>query len=235
MGKVIEREDLPVVAINLLTKDRPEFAIQTIHAALRHLKYDGKLSWVISDNGSTPENSKRVQRAIPNPTHYFNEGTIGACWNGGLKYIFSNTDIYLRLEDDMRLKGPLDITPYVKILMTEPMVGMIRLGQMVQDLVMLSRKFKTFTHIGWDEDIYFDVGKHMSYAFSGHPCLIHKRFHDAYGYFPEEPLTAGEIEVRMDAVFRNTSNSNIAGIYFPHDMGRFGTWGAWDHIGTEKA
>ena len=39
MNKIIEREDLPVVAINLLTKNRTELAIQTVHGILRYPKF----------------------------------------------------------------------------------------------------------------------------------------------------------------------------------------------------
>lgn len=236
MNPVIEREELPTVVINLLTKDRTDLAVQTIHQALRHLKYEGALKWFVTDNGSDPAHHQTVLKTIPSP--YFigtavNQGTIGQCWNEGLRQVFQHSDYYIRLEDDMRMKDDLDITRYVKLMMTYPEIGMIRLGQMCMDLLMYSEKFRIYTYIGFEEDILFKIKRQSPYAFSGHPALTHRRFHEVYGLYEEDPLSAGELEVIMDERFRKTWHTNY--IYFPWDLGRFGTWGAWDHIGLRKA
>jgi hypothetical protein len=235
-SQVIERDMLPQVVINLLTKNRTDLAVWTIHQCLRHLKYDGELKWFISDNGSAPEHLNRLYEVLPH--RYFlgghvNKGTIGECWNRGLEDIFKRTDFYIRLEDDMQLKADLDITRYVKMMMVYSEIGMIRLGQMVNGLDFESNKFKIYTHIGFEEDVMLRVGKHYPYCFSGHPALIHKRFHDMYGYYAEEKISAGELEVAMDEKVRG--NYGPPKIYFPWDLGRFGTWGAWDHKGVIKA
>ena len=220
MNNVIERDDLPKVAIDLLTKERTELAVRTIHQCLRHLKYEGSLYFFVTDNGSSGEHVQRVLDTIPTPYylgHLSQGGKIGACWNAGLRRIFEFTDYYIRLEDDMQLKAELDITRYVKVMMTNPEVGMVRLGQMVVDLPFFSQKFKIVTHIGYEEDMFLRVQKWDQYCYSGHPALIKKSFHDYYGYFAEEKLSAGELEVQMDSKVRNNAGPDI---YFPWDGDR---------------
>lgn len=238
-NKVIEREDLPLVVINLLTKNRTELAVRTIHQCLRHLKYDGKLLWFVSDNGSPPAHVDRLLECIPTPYylgHISETGTIGACWNKGIRKIFEYSSYYIRLEDDMCLKADLDITRYIKIMMSYWHVGMVRLGQMCVDLQFNSDKFKIYTHIGFEEEILLRVYRGNPYAFSGHPAIIHKQFHDSYGFYNEKHMSAGELEVSMDNRYRAMLDvPNLEHIYFPWDLGRFGTWGAWDHVGVQKA
>ena len=232
---VIEREDLPMVVINLLTKNRTELAVRTIHAAMRHLKYDGKLVWFITDNGSEAGHVQRVLHTIPHSMMLagtVRNGTIGECWNEGLKDIFEKAEYCIRLEDDMVLKADLDITRYVKVMMTNAKIGMVRLGQMVIDLEFISEKFRIDTHIGFEEDVFLMVEKTMPYCFSGHPAIIHKRFHEVYGYYPETQMSAGELEIAMDFSVRNNHGPAV---FVPWDLGRFGTWGAWDHVGINKA
>lgn len=235
---VIEREDLPLVAINLLTKGRTDLAVGTIHQVLRHLKYDGELKWFVTDNGSVGSHFAQLDDAIPvryRLGSHSQSGPIGACWNEGLKRIFAKTDYYIRLEDDMQLKADLDITRYIKAMMEYEFIGMIRLGQMTIGLLLDCVKFRIATHIGYEEDVYFEVDKSRQYAFSGHPALINRSFHATYGYYStESSMTAGHLEVEMDSVFRR-SPAQTSSIYFPWDLGRFGTWGPWDHKGTQKA
>lgn len=235
MSRVIEREDLPVVVVNLLTKNRTELAVRTIHACLRHLKYDGKLMWFVTDNGSEVAHVAKVKETIPNVywmNGYVGNSTIGDCWNKGLMTIFNQTEFYIRLEDDMVLKADLDITRYVKMMCKFPQIGMVRLGQMVIDLEFISEKFRIDTHIGFEEDVLLMVEKTMPYCFSGHPAIVHKRFHEVYGYYADGDQSAGELEVAMDKKVRGIKGP---GIYFPWDLGIFGTWGAWDHVGVVKA
>lgn len=235
MSQIIEKWDLPPVCINLLTKDRTDYAVATVKNCLDKLKYEGNLVWYISDGGSSDLHYDQVRNLIPEPNlrGYQSHGlSPGESWNIGLKRIFGQgIEIYLRLEDDMVLKTPMDITTWVKLLMTQESIGMIRLGMIVQDLDLETIKFPTYTHVGYTEEIYLHVKKTRQYAFSGNPALIHKRFHDAYGGYPTG-LSPGETELAFDSQIRSKDGPMIV---FPWDMGKYGTWGNWDHIGKEKS
>lgn len=237
MSNIIRRRDLPTVCINLLTKNRTQYATATVKKCLDNLKYEGNLVWYISDGGSQVDHLAQLGEIL-NDLHviignHSVSSNPGSCWNIGLGKIFEKgIDIYLRLEDDMVLKDYLDITTYVKLLMTNPMVGMVRLGQIVIDLDMATFKHKTYTHVGYTEEVYLHVKPSRPYCFSGHPALIHKRFHDIYGFYPTN-LSPGETEVAMDEQVRRGPSGPI--IVYPWDMGKYGTWGIWDHIGKESS
>jgi hypothetical protein len=234
MSKIIRKDDLPPVCINLLTKDRTDYAVTTAKNALDKLHYDGELVWYISDGGSKKGHLTKIYETIPNDLIIGSHDACrspGECWNIGLAKIFKECDIFLRLEDDMVIKSPMDITTWVKLLMTQGSVGMVRLGQIVIDQSLYTIKFKTYTHVGYTEEIYLDVTKKMPYAFSGHPALFHKRFHQWYGFYPKG-LDPGKTEVAMDEQVRDKQGPSIV---FPYDMGKYGTWGNWDHIGKEPS
>ncbi|MHC4207630.1 MAG: glycosyltransferase family 2 protein [Planctomycetota bacterium] len=235
MSKIIRKDQLPPVCINLLTKDRTDYAVTTVKNALDKLHYDGHLDWYVSDGGSSQEHLDQVLSPIPDNMlwDYHSENTNpGACWNIGIREILKEYDIYLRLEDDMVIKSPMDITVWVKLLMTQWQVGMVRLGQIVIDLNCYTVKFPTYTHVGYTEEVYLAVYRRNPYAFSGHPALFHKRFHDIYGMYPEG-LSPGKTEVAMDTQIKAKKEGPL--IVFPYDMGKYGTWGNWDHIGKEKS
>lgn len=231
---IIKKQDLPTVCINLLTKNRTEYMVPCVKKALDNLKYEGKLVWYISDGGSEKSHRDKVDEIIPREMilgrHSFSVSP-GKSWNIGLKEIFKSVDIYLRLEDDYVLKDYLDITVWVKLLMTQTDIGMVRLGQIVKYLDSVTVGYYTYTHVGYTEETYLELGKQKLYTYSGHPCLIHKRLHDEFGYF-EEGISPGEVECKFDEVVRKRF---IPKIVFPWDMGKYGTWGVWDHIGKEKS
>jgi hypothetical protein len=122
----------------------------------------------------------------------------------------------------MVLKDDMDITPYVKLLMEREDVGMVRLG-----LMPIGLDLHSTAH---DGRIYFDVLKSQPYAYSGNVCLIHKRFHDAYGMFHEEK-NPGEIEVEFDYRVRSQEGPKI---WWPMKMGTY-TYGYWEHRGAVKS
>lgn len=236
MKMIIKRADLPTVCINLLTKNRTEYMVPCVKKALDNLKYEGELVWYISDGGSEKSHLDKMDEIIPHEMilgrhSYLCPISPGESWNLGLREIFKSVDIYLRLEDDFVLKDYLDITVWIKLLISEWQIGMVRLGQITKERDLFTVGYKTYTHVGYTEEIYLLVGSQNSYMYSGHPCLIHKRFHNAYGYF-KEGLSPGEIETEFDGRVRQSQGPSIV---FPWDMGRYGTWGVWDHIGKEKS
>jgi len=130
------------------------------------------------------------------------------------------SEIVLWLEDDWELSRPLDITPYVKLLMENEKVGMIRLGHLAINLNM--------TSMGHDGIHYLQMWRNMQYGFSGNPSLRHRRFADAYGPYNEE-VGPGDTELDYDTKWRNISGPEI---WWPVDLGG---WGIFSHIGEEQS
>lgn len=212
-----------LVGILFTTFHRTEYALRTIKAAIEFLKYD-RLAWYVADAGSHEDHYHAVLEALNGQkimgTHY-EALKPGPNWNKGIQEIFKETEIYLRLEDDFELRRELDITPYVELLQEVTDVGQMRLGLMPIGLEMLS--------CGHAGQIYMDIHKTMPYAYSGHPCLIHKRFHDFYHYFHPD-FGPGDCEVDMDSKVRASPGGPR--ILWPLEIG---TWGPWAHIGEVKS
>ncbi len=230
--------DLPTVVIMLMTYKRTEYALRTIEAARELLSYDGELLWYVADAGSPIEDLKILGDAIPDEIFFgrhtmieSNTLTPGQNWNKGIKRIFEKHTIYFRLEDDFMLHAPLDITKWVRLLDYNDKVGMIRLGLMTVGTQIAVKGQVVPSDVGHDRDIYLHVLKSAQYCFSGHPSLVHKRFHEAYDYFPED-RDPGQCEVDFDGVIRTREGPEI---WIPFDMGRYGTWGAFSHIGNERS
>ena len=162
----------------------------------------------------------------------FEEATAGYAWNQLVKKIFDDGhEMYLRMEDDFVLKQPLNISPYIELLETKGNVGMVRLGLMPINLNLFS--------VGWYDQgnnghIFFDCLPSTSYAYSGNPGLVHKRLHDAVGYFHEQH-NPGNIEIDFDSRVRAKMMDGGPRIWWPLELGKYGTYGPWNHIGQVKS
>jgi len=227
---------LPVLLMSKESKGREHVAKQTINALCKHLKYDGQYCFYGAIVGSLDYVNQLA--GVMNKQHqrwycfHFNEDvTPGYAWNTVLSAILENHDIYLRMEDDFVLKGDLDIDPYIELMRTKQEVGMVRLGLMPKHLRLYSE--------GWFDSagqghIFFDCLPETQYAYSGNPGLVHKRLHDAAGMFHEEK-NPGDIEIDFDKKVRDKMNEGGPRIWWPLDLGKFGTYGAWNHLGEVKS
>jgi hypothetical protein len=217
--------NLPTVSILFMTKEVPGregIALRVIESVKKNLQYDGQLHWVVADGNSGDAYLKEIIDAIGNPAVVSVPGQAGVVWNAGLNMIYANCPIYFRLEDDFELTAPLDITPYVGTLDNED-VGMVRLGLMPDGSALRSH--------GYEGEIYLEFLKSTQYCYSGHPGLVHKRFHEAYGLF-DEHLDPGMIEVALDDVVRTNQGPRI---WWPLLLARYGTYGPWSHIGEVQS
>lgn len=215
---------LPPLVIMLTTYRRPQYARQVIEAALVNLKYANKIWWYIADGGSDPRDFELYDSLIQNGYGMHSQpNTPGNNWNTGITRIYEQNDIYFRLEDDFVLREPLDISEYVRVLLNHEEVGMIRLGLLPKGLDL-----KT---VGIKDEIYLDVQKSQQYCFSGHPSLVHKRFHTSYGLFGDNP-DPGNCELDMDASVRTLEGPAV---YYPLKLASYGTFGPWGHIGAIKS
>ena len=212
----------PVVCILLTTYLRTDYAIKTIQALKQNLQWP-QLRWVISDDGSPVEHVLALQAEIgPNYNlDIFNSERkgVGYGMNACLQTIFDTTDLVMIMEDDWVLNNPLDLQPYVNLLMNHQEYGMIRMGYISPGFtaVLISEEGKLFWRLEQNG---------VQYRYSGHPSLRHKRFHEQYGYY-DEGLTPGWTELSMDG--KVSAVANGPHIVYPAECG---AWGFFGHIGT---
>lgn len=214
----------PVVAI-LLTYERTEYALRTIAAARRQLRYPD-LRWYIADDGSRPEHLAAVQEALQGEQiagwHTLPGGTYGANANRAWDAAAAVSRLTFWLEDDWELRQPFDLRPYADLLMDDERFGMVRLGYLNLGMAGL-----TIGHAG---RLYWWLNRESpeAYVFTGHPALRHQRFRDAYGPYTEG-LRPGETELSYAWQYRTLPGP---GIVWPAGLGENGVFG---HIGERQS
>lgn len=219
-------EPLTVV---LLTYKRTAYAVRTVAAVGKNLQYP-EWGWYVSDDGSDSEHHNAVWAEVEltaRPLHAHHNGAIsyGAGANQGLEEAFKHGQLVLMLEDDWELSRPLDIWKWAALLMERPDIGMVRMGYLNVGL--------NASLIGHNGSLYWmlddEASKHhSSFAFAGHPALIHRRFFEAYGGYPER-WQPGDTELRM--CWQIASQTGPA-IVWPVELGAAGPWA---HIGGEQS
>lgn len=214
----------PAICVLLTTYKRTEYAVRTIEAVKKNLQWP-QVWWYISDDGSPPEHTHLLQQAIGSSYNIrvFNSNRqgVGYGMNMCLSDIFASTDLVLVLEDDWELVSPLDLRPYVNLLMNQATYGMVRFGYLSAGL--------TGTTVSEEGRLFWKLtSSNDQYRFTGHPGLRHKRFHEIYGYY-DEGLAPGNTELSMCGKV----NAKIDGpaILYPAECG---AWGFFGHIGTES-
>jgi hypothetical protein len=216
---------VPEIVVLLLTKGRVNYTLRVIHTLEANLGYEN-YSYYVADGGSEKSDLYPVLDLITDygaGLKYHNqELTAGQNWNKGIKAIYnSGVNIYLRMENDFELTEKLDITPYAELLNNLSNVGCIRLG-----LLPINLDIQT---CGYKGRIYQDIMKMRQYTWSGNPCLVHRRFHEAYNFFSEKPLSPGDTELSIDA---NVRRYKGPAIWRPNELGDYGPF---SHIGTDQS
>ena len=221
--------DLPRVAIVLVTYARTKYAVRTAKSVCENLIYPN-VGWYVGDDGSPPEHMQAILEVLNKAeapifgTHSEDfvpsEKWPGKSWNKAWEFAHSWAPVTLWLEDDWELRRPLDIEPYVKLLMENKEVGMVRLGHLAINLNMTS-----MGHAGIH---YLQMWRNMQYGFSGNPALRHRRFADAYGPY-NESIGPGDTKIEFDHRWRTQDGPEI---WWPVDLGG---WGIFSHIGQEQS
>lgn len=216
---------LPKVVVLLLTKGRTEYTLRVIHSLEAYLQYDN-LSYYVADGGSSKSDLYTILDLIVDYgaelRYHHEELTAGQNWNRGIKAIYDGgADIYLRMENDFELAECFDIEPYVRVLTERGDIGCVRLG-------LLPINLDIQTH-GFEGRIYQHILKMRQYTWSGNPCLVHRRFHQAYGYFSEKPLSPGDTELSLDG---NVRRHEGPAVWRPNELGDYGPF---RHIGAEQS
>lgn len=216
---------LPKVVVLLLTKGRVPYTLRAIHSIEAHFQYDN-FSYYVADGGSRPEEHREVISLLEDYgaewRGHSQNTSAGDNWNRGIEEIFKDMSqsIYLRLENDFELGESLDPTPYVELLRDLANVGCIRLG-------LLPIKLDIHT-IGYGGRIYQHIRKSQQYVWSGNPCLVHRRFHEYYGYF-QKGLTPGDSELSLDDKVRRKDGPYV---WRPNNLGDYGPF---KHIGEVQS
>jgi len=213
------------IVIILITYARTDYALRTIDGIIKHLKFDGGLSWYICDDASPGDHYQTITEHLKNNgQHICGEHSEKLGYGGGVNKAWrvasQTAPVTLWLEDDWELRDDFNITPYVELLNGRDGIGMIRLCHMPIGL--------TAETVGYDGLMYLQMQKDRQYTFSGNPHLKHDRHMLIYGDYPtgENP---GNTEIAHDWQVRNTAGPFIL---WPLAIGdRF----TFHHIGEIKS
>lgn len=215
---MVDESLYPPVIILIITYRRLRLAIETIKSVKANLVYPN-IGFHIADDGSnTSDNPSYVQSLVDEigPEYSITvsdskRGGVGKNMNLGIHAVLDRADLWLHLEDDWALRGPLDLLPCVQLLVEDETVGMVRLGR-------LSAGIKAETLAGANK-MWWRLKKNSdTYVFSGNAALRHRRFHSHYGPY-KEGLMPGQTELVHCNKFNVTPGPDIV-------------WPAW--LNTEE-
>lgn len=217
------------LTVILLTYQRTDYAQRTVAAVGKHLQYP-EWGWYVSDDGSSEDHVQKVSQATLETSRPILEGhsehiSYGAGANRALSAAFGVGNLVLMLEDDWELTQSLDVWKWAALLMERPDIGMVRMGYLNNGI--------RGDLIGHNGSLYWmlddsDSKHHSCFSFAGHPALIHRRFFDSYGWYPER-WQPGDTELRM--CWEIASQQGPA-IVWPVELGSAGPWA---HIGGEQS
>lgn len=214
-------DDWPLVYILLVTYDRPSEILRTISALDSHLLYPrDRLRWHLSDDHSPDVDLDAlgdghghepyvhyVQRRAPNrywsATQTDRKGW-GANVNKGLDHCLSHADHVFLIEDDYVAIRDVDLRAGValldsvddnhKPLMAPPRqpIGLVRYDGIAAHWLHLQLREAT-TRLGPIHYLKIDRNSPFLNVYSNRPHLLHRRFREAHGRYPEG-LRLGETE-----------------------------------------
>jgi len=222
-------EHLTVV---LLTYERTEYALRTVEGVARNLVYPD-FEWYVSDDGSRQEHVNKLfarmheldQKHDKEWMWHSERCSYGAGANKALGAAFNRGNLVLMLEDDWLLDRQFNIYRYCALLMERPDIGMVRMGYLNSGVGGVSMSHDGALYWALDDT---HSCNYSSYAFAGHPAIMHRRFFDHYGIYPER-WQPGETELKM--CWQCVSGSGPK-IVWPAVLGEHGPWG---HIGAQQS
>lgn len=215
--------DMPPIAICLLTCDRTELAIRVIRAFRSNASYAGAMVWLVAQDSEHAAHGDAIMHELAGADVAADSFRLrlgpGPAWNMAIKLALEHWDYLLWLEDDWELTYPLDLTPYIQLLMDRPDVGTVRLSGLPTGLLMES--------VGHNGIHYLNILKQRQYCWSGNPSINHRRHFEAYGGFPTDPsVVVGDCELYHDGLVRRKDGPQI---WRPADLR---AWGVFGHIGA---
>ena len=188
--------DWPNVCVVLLTYDRLDYAERTIARALSGIRYSGRISCHIGDDGSPPGYRERLVEiagsfdGINVSVSNSERAGYGGSYNQSTMVCHTDNPVILPLEDDWELLQSLDIDPLVLALMDpEAGIGCIRLGY-----IGFTQELRgTFVESAGKKYLLLDPRSPEPHVFSGHPRLETREWARRVGPWPEH-MGAGATE-----------------------------------------
>ena len=204
--KKVELAEAPFVSVVFFTHERTRVAKYCLKKLVENLKYE-KLRWVLSDDRSHEGHVEELLEVLK--SHGIEDVAVcrtsesrhglGASMNNGLKEAFKTSEVVLRVEDDWLLEKPLDLKRHVETLMKNQRVAGIRIGMVGggvdEERGRLYPGYKTLCG-----------GNVKSWLFVNQVFLVHKRVHDALGWYSEDG-NADKVEVDFKERYNKYSSN----------------------------
>lgn len=171
--------DYPDITVVITTFDRVEILRRVLLSLNENLLYQGRMKIVIGNDGPV-EPLTEMLNALPFTADIavVGDGTrrgLGANTNAALRAC--QTEIVLQTQDDYLLTKPLDLTPHVLKLLSDPTAGWIRL-RLLNGQDFTATIDGNYGRVWWHSQ--------SQYIASDQPHLKRWReWHDHYGYYPE--------------------------------------------------
>lgn len=219
-------EKLTVV---LLTYQRTEYALKTVEAAVKNLRYPN-LQWYVSDDGSEENHYRQVLNLLKHSDAHIcgahtEKISYGSGANRGLRRAWEDGQLTLMLEDDWELTEVFDVWVYAALLMERPDIGAVRMGYLNSGVGGVSMGHSGSLYWALDDT---HSSNYSSFAWAGHPAIVHQRLYEHYGMYPEK-WQPGETEMHMCWQVVGVSGPKIV---WPAKLGERGPWG---HIGAQQS
>lgn len=175
----------PSITVLIVTYNRPVEIRKTIDALKAHLKYPGRIGWLLADDNSPNGYTDAIVQDYAD-LRFAVSVTNRLGWAGNVnaamakcetEFIYLNEDDYVSLYD-------IDLDKGVAILMSVQSAGLVRYDGVDGHKLSLEM-CETASPIG--RVPYLKILKRSQglNVYSNRPHLKHKRFHEVYGTYPE--------------------------------------------------
>lgn len=235
---------LPSINIVVITFMRRDVLAHTLAALFDNLGYDGDISWIIADDCTPEPDYHYFIRSLPWRDRTMRIETPPE--NGGWGVNANNAlrkcehDITFFIEDDYILTRPVDLSPYVALLLENTVVGLVRMDGIAGHLGLSCQTAETNVSAycpQWRQGIAYPGKLHywlldrkstQFNMYSNRPHLKHRRFHEAYGEY-HEGFKLGLTETKFAHIVKDKMRDDadsVPAIAAPFDANCY-----FDHIG----
>lgn len=238
-------KQLPALTIVIITYNRRAELKQTLQALYDNLYYDDeRITYLIADDctpGAYRDDVLHDFKEINflNERIEFLSTPQNSGWGSNSNHALSHVkdDVVLFLEDDRVLTEPLDISPYVALLMQHTGIGLVRLDGIGGHKTVLHTTETDISDylpnyrqgMGAQGKLnYFLIDQNSPelWCYSNQPHLKHRRFHEWYGMYPEGLKLGQTEEIMAHTVKDGMKMPNAPALAVSLDA-----TSKWDHIG----